>query len=144
MSKKLWSGLIAVFIIFISLQMIFNIRKQALRSREPALPEIVVDMSTINASILAEELQDKEAKSEEEAKDAPKEKEQKLKSKLPRSVKEIQQALKSAGVNPGKIDGKLGPKTKAAIRTFQKTHDLKVDGKAGRNTWKLLRKYLTY
>jgi peptidoglycan hydrolase-like protein with peptidoglycan-binding domain len=57
-------------------------------------------------------------------------------------VEEVQKALKAAGFNPGKIDGKLGEKTKTAIRAFQKAHDLKADGKVGVNTWKLLKKYL--
>ncbi|MBU2541602.1 MAG: peptidoglycan-binding protein [Candidatus Omnitrophica bacterium] len=138
MSKKFWSGLITVFIIFIILQIIFNIRKQTLIGAQSDVPEIIVDMSTINASILAEELQ------EEEEKDAPEQIQQEVESNLPGNVEEIQKALKSAGFDVDKIDGKLGPKTKAAIRAFQKTHDLLVDGKVGRNTWKLLRKYLTY
>jgi peptidoglycan hydrolase-like protein with peptidoglycan-binding domain len=33
------------------------------------------------------------------------------------------------GYNVGKVDGKLGSKTKAAIKAFQKTQQLSVDGK---------------
>ena len=44
-------------------------------------------------------------------------------------VREVQQALKDKGNDPGAIDGKLGPKTKAAIRDFQKANDLKVTGR---------------
>lgn len=56
--------------------------------------------------------------------------------------KEIQQALKNAGLYEGKIDGKIGPKSKRAIEEFQAKNSLKVDGKVGPNTWRLLREYL--
>ena len=46
----------------------------------------------------------------------------------------IQQSLKKAGCNPGDIDGKNGPKTKAAIKKFQEKMGLKVDGKVGYKT----------
>jgi len=57
-------------------------------------------------------------------------------------VKEIQQALRNAGYNPGKIDGKMGAKTREAIRSFQRANGLSVDGKVGKQTWELLRKFL--
>ena len=57
-------------------------------------------------------------------------------------INDIQQALKIAGFAPGPIDGKLGPKTKKAIRDFQKTHNLTVDGLVGEKTWKELSYYL--
>ncbi|MFA5146907.1 MAG: peptidoglycan-binding domain-containing protein [Candidatus Omnitrophota bacterium] len=56
--------------------------------------------------------------------------------------KEIQTALKNAGLYTGAIDGKIGPKTKAAIEEFQKQKGLKVDGKVGPKTWAELEKYL--
>lgn len=58
------------------------------------------------------------------------------------SAQEIQRALKAAGYYQGSVDGKVGPKTQAAIRQFQKDHGLVVDGKVGRATWGLLGKYL--
>lgn len=58
------------------------------------------------------------------------------------SVKQIQIALKNAGYSPGTIDGKMGKKTKSAIRAFQRSNDLKVDGKVGKRTWRILKKYL--
>jgi len=57
--------------------------------------------------------------------------------------KEIQTALKKAGLYTGAIDGKIGPKTKMAIEEFQKAKGLKVDGKVGPKTWAELQKYLT-
>ena len=56
--------------------------------------------------------------------------------------KEIQQALKNAGLYEGEIDGKIGPKTTKAIEDFQAKNNLKVDGKVGHNTWKKLKEYL--
>jgi peptidoglycan hydrolase-like protein with peptidoglycan-binding domain len=56
--------------------------------------------------------------------------------------KEIQQALKNAGIYDGKVDGNIGPKTKKAIEAFQTQNGLKADGKVGRKTWKALSVYL--
>ncbi len=56
--------------------------------------------------------------------------------------KDVQRALKNAGYYAGPIDGKIGPKTRAAIRELQDDMGLKVDGIAGRNTKEKLFKYL--
>lgn len=58
------------------------------------------------------------------------------------TVKDIQNALKNAGFDPGTIDGKLGPRTQQAVKEFQRTKGLKVDGKVGPQTWGELNKYL--
>jgi len=58
------------------------------------------------------------------------------------SGKDIQIALKNAGFDPGAADGKLGKKTRQAIRDFQKANGLDVDGKVGRRTWEVLGPYL--
>ena len=57
------------------------------------------------------------------------------------ATKEIQQALKNAGFYQAAIDGKLGPQTRAAIRDFQRTNDLSVDGRIGKQTWGKLSAY---
>ena len=56
--------------------------------------------------------------------------------------KQIQQALKNAGLYDGKVDGTIGPKTKKAIEAFQTQNSLKADGKVGHKTWKALSVYL--
>jgi peptidoglycan hydrolase-like protein with peptidoglycan-binding domain len=56
---------------------------------------------------------------------------------------EIQTALLNAGFDPGKLDGKIGPKTKKAVEAFQKKNNLKVDGRVGPQTWAVLSPYLT-
>ena len=55
---------------------------------------------------------------------------------------QIQETLKTAGFYRGIVDGKLGPKTKDAIKRFQAKNDLKADGIVGRQTWTLLKGYL--
>lgn len=56
--------------------------------------------------------------------------------------KDIQKALKAAGFYAGAIDGKLGPRTKKAVIDFQKANGLKADGKVGPKTLAALDKYL--
>jgi murein L,D-transpeptidase YcbB/YkuD len=56
--------------------------------------------------------------------------------------KDVQIALKNAGLYKGKIDGDIGPKTREAISEFQEQNDLTVDGKVGPKTWSVLKKYL--
>ncbi|HNX68680.1 MAG TPA: peptidoglycan-binding protein [Candidatus Omnitrophota bacterium] len=54
----------------------------------------------------------------------------------------IQKALKKAGYYDGKLDGKIGPATRDAIRAFQKDNGFKADGVCGRKTWAKLKSYL--
>jgi peptidoglycan hydrolase-like protein with peptidoglycan-binding domain len=71
----------------------------------------------------------------------PREKE--IKETLPKDrTRQIQLALRKAGFYKGKIDGKIGPQTRNAIRVFQKTIGLKQDGIVGQETWEELCKYL--
>lgn len=58
------------------------------------------------------------------------------------SPKQIQQALKNAGYYDGPVDGKIGPKTKAAIIKFQKANGLKPDGVVGKRTSAGLNRHL--
>lgn len=56
------------------------------------------------------------------------------------SVKTLQQLLADAGVYTGTIDGKFNLETSLAVRQFQRTNRLMVDGIVGRNTWAALAK----
>lgn len=56
--------------------------------------------------------------------------------------KEIQTALKNAGFDPGSLDGKIGPRTRQAIKDFQKSKGLVPDGVVGPKTWASLGKRL--
>ncbi len=72
-------------------------------------------------------------------------KESKAKSQsggFPPSIKQIQTALKNAGFYRGSIDGKMGPKTKEAIKAFQKANGLKADGVVGKKTQLKLGRYV--
>ena len=55
------------------------------------------------------------------------------------SVKDVQKALLRTGFDPGPADGRMGKKTKAAIKEFQRSHHLRADGIVGEKTWSLLR-----
>ncbi len=48
-----------------------------------------------------------------------------------RKPEEIQAALAARGLSPGRIDGDIGPKTVEAIKSFQHSVGLYVDGVAG-------------
>lgn len=78
---------------------------------------------------LAKVEQKKEASTEEAVKSKP-------------SPKQIQIALRNAGYNPGKIDGRVGRQTKDAVRAFQRANKLPVTGKVNEDTWDLLKEYL--
>ena len=58
-------------------------------------------------------------------------------------VMALQEALRKAGENPGAADGKLGPKTRAALRAFQKKNKLKVTGRADKPTLAKLEPFMT-
>lgn len=62
--------------------------------------------------------------------------------RVPVSNEKVQKALKNAGYYNGNIDGKLGAKTKSAIKEFQKAQDLKPDGVVGKATWAALKSYV--
>jgi len=53
-------------------------------------------------------------------------------------VKEAQQALQQAGLYKGKVDGKFGPQTKAAVKEFQKENGLKPTARLDSATMKKL------
>jgi peptidoglycan hydrolase-like protein with peptidoglycan-binding domain len=50
------------------------------------------------------------------------------------SVQAVQQALKDKGYDPGAVDGRMGPKTHAAVRDFQKKEGLRATGRVDRKT----------
>ncbi|MCM8794710.1 MAG: peptidoglycan-binding protein [Candidatus Omnitrophica bacterium] len=56
----------------------------------------------------------------------------------PEGIRRVQQALKTAGYDPGPIDGQMGARTKTAIRDFQVAQGLEADGKVGPKTWSKL------
>ena len=57
------------------------------------------------------------------------------------STLDIQQFLSNNGFNPGPIDGQSGPKTKNALKAFQKENSLLADGIPGNKTKAAMRAY---
>lgn len=51
------------------------------------------------------------------------------------AVKMLQAFLNNAGFNCGSVDGSFGSKTDAALRAFQQSAGLTVDGSCGAQTW---------
>lgn len=44
------------------------------------------------------------------------------------NIKQVQEALKSQGHDPGPVDGVMGPNTRQALRSFQKSKNLQATG----------------
>lgn len=55
------------------------------------------------------------------------------------SISDVQRALVRAGFDPGPVDGKVGKKTKSAIKEFQRRNGLSADGVVGERTWSALK-----
>ena len=117
-----------------------NLEQQGLKNQIQALEAQLQERDQQVANLkdsLAKEMQEKEDLSKEtsqakfigEVKSRP-------------NARQIQVALKNAGYDPGKIDGKMGKKTREAIKAFQKAKGLKADAKVGKLTWQLLREHL--
>jgi len=50
-------------------------------------------------------------------------------------VRDLQEALKALGHDPGAIDGIFGARTESAVKAFQQAREIPVDGVVGRVTW---------
>lgn len=55
------------------------------------------------------------------------------------AVESLQRRLTAAGYDAGGNDGIYGPKTRAAVESFQRAQGIDVDGIAGRDTFQKLR-----
>ncbi len=77
-----------------------------------------------------------------EAGQATQEKSGLKKSKKFPNIKDVQTALKNAGLYDGNVDGRMGKQTRKAIKEFQKAHNLKINGKVNKKTWEQLSAYL--
>jgi len=51
------------------------------------------------------------------------------------AVRDLQQALKTLGHDPGAIDGVFGASTESAVKAFQQAREIPADGIVGRVTW---------
>jgi len=50
------------------------------------------------------------------------------------TIKNVQQALKDKGYDPGSVDGVNGPSTKSALKKYQADNHLTADGRVGPKT----------
>ena len=51
------------------------------------------------------------------------------------AVRDLQQALKDLGYDPGAVDGTFGSKTEGAVKVFQTSKGITADGVVGPITW---------
>jgi len=51
------------------------------------------------------------------------------------AVRDLQEALRTLGYDPGSADGVFGANTEKAVKQFQQARDIPVDGVVGRVTW---------
>jgi peptidoglycan hydrolase-like protein with peptidoglycan-binding domain len=51
------------------------------------------------------------------------------------AVRDLQQAMKALGHDPGPIDGVFGDATESAVKAFQQEKEITVDGVVGKVTW---------
>ncbi len=108
------------------------------KEKEAIKKEVVV-----HPLVLPSENYPREVKSGEEIRKIMEPQEKAIKERLPKDKKkQIQIALQKAGFYKAKIDGKIGPQAKEAIKAFQKAKGLKADGAVGAQTWAELNKYL--
>jgi peptidoglycan hydrolase-like protein with peptidoglycan-binding domain len=53
-------------------------------------------------------------------------------------VRQIQEALKAQGQDPGPIDGRMGARTQAALRSYQGSNNLTATGRPDAQTMEKL------
>lgn len=58
------------------------------------------------------------------------------------NVAGLQRAIKKAGFFSARLDGRMGPQTRGALKSFQRAQDLKMDGLVGIQTIRALMPYL--
>lgn len=137
--KVLFFSILVVFVASLSGCATFGKKKdldaQGLKN-QVSLLEAQIQSKDQEISALKEELSKATEKTESVAKESA------VESRHIGNVKQIQTALKNAGFDPGKIDGNMGKQTRDAIKAFQKAHNLKVNGKVNKSTWKALSQYL--
>lgn len=52
------------------------------------------------------------------------------------AVRQLQEALKELGHDPGAVDGHFGPQTEAAVKAYQQERGIAADGIVGPITWR--------
>jgi len=57
---------------------------------------------------------------------------------FPPPLADVQLALQQAGFQPGPVDGRMGRRTRSALKAFQSAKELKTTGEVNRETWEAL------
>jgi Putative peptidoglycan binding domain len=124
-----------------------TVKEKAVDAKDTIKEKAVDAKDTIKEK--AVEAKDKIKEKTTEAKDKVKEKvhrtEDKADAKVERAkdkmaaksdpdVRQAQMTLKEKGHDPGPIDGIMGPRTRSAVRSFQKAENLKVTGRLDSET----------
>ena len=122
----------------------FGSRAKEVETLKMQVASLETQVGQLNAQV--DELSKKQEPTQEQLQptSAPAAKENRL-AKGPNgalSPRQIQLALKSAGFYAGPVDGRLGPQTKEAVRSFQRSNGLTPDGKVGTKTSIALAKFL--
>lgn len=107
------------------------------RIKKPALSLAALAMAVglaLPAAIMAQESPPPQPKVTKTTKAQKTAKARKTSVKKSARTMQIQQALQKAGFNPGPIDGKMGKKTRTAIKAFQKKNGLKATGRLNKAT----------
>ncbi len=140
MKKNLIIGIIIVIAVVVAISIIAN-RQKAMQSEEIPFQEGIVVEDKASQPAVSQEVTPSTVPAQPsapavEATPAASE------TLVPPTPMEIQQALKNAGFYQSDVDGKIGPKTRQAIKEFQEKNGLKTDGVVGPRTWRELKKYL--
>ena len=105
--------------------------------------EVIKKEMVMQPVVLSSENYPHEVEFEEEIRKIMEPQEKAIKERFPKDKKkQIQIALQKAGFYRAKIDGKIGLRTKEAIKAFQKAKGLRADGVVGAQTWAELNKHL--
>jgi len=141
---KKWIVLVTVMFFAASLSGCATARKQ----KELELQGLKNQVSVLEAQVQSKDeeingLRDQLNKAAQEAEAVSSQKKMRVVSEIKSrpNIKQIQISLVNAGYDVGSIDGKMGIKTKEAIKTFQKSNNLTADGRVGKKTWSLLKEY---
>lgn len=122
------------------LQMRIGQLEQEVNQRDSAIQSLEQEIKTLSYEV--ERLRSQAAKAQTTQKAVAASEDKKNLIRVPVAVDKVQSALKNSGHYQGKIDGKAGAQTEAAISAFQKDKGLKIDGVVGQQTWTELEKHL--
>lgn len=142
MSRKTVVAIIALIAVFLLSSLVMAMGRKVIRPAEGQPASLGTSQPEVEL-IRPEQLEPNPPITEEMKEKKPQDMAVQLAPDQGTKNRQIQSALRNAGYDPGAIDGKLGPKSKKAIKDFQTANGLKADGKVGPKTWAKLSTYLS-